>query len=112
MPCAHIAASPPPPAESRRSMSKEGVTRSAEPPPGRTERVCPACGRLNQPGDNFCRTCGRPLAQPKLAPVTLDELVEQGRLTPEQADEARAKLAFLQSDYTAGTRYSIFGTVA
>lgn len=105
----YIAASPPSSPRSLRSMSKGGTTRSADPLPTRAERVCTACGRLNQPQDRFCRTCGRPLERPQ--PDTLDELVEQGHLTPEQADEARAKLTFLQSNYTAGTRYSVFGEI-
>jgi hypothetical protein len=83
-----------------------GITRSAPTAP-RAQATCSACGRVNQPDDRFCRACGRPLAQPQ--PTTLDDLVKQGHLTPEQADEARAKLAFLQSNYTAGTRYSVFG---
>lgn len=105
----HIAASSPPPTTAPRSKDWPDATRSAAPPPPRPERICSACGRLNQPRDNFCRTCGRPLDPPKPAPVTLDDLVKQGRLTAQQADEVRVKLDFLQSNYTAGTRYSVFG---
>jgi hypothetical protein len=109
----HIAAQASPPANNAtRSAPTRGVTRSATdlvarsidgPPPP----TCSACNRVNQPGDRFCRTCGRPLEQPK--PVTLDELTRQGRISPEQADDVRARLSFLQSSYTAGTRYSVFG---
>lgn len=94
------------------SGPEEPVTRSisrSAPPAPRPQATCSACGRINQLGDRFCRSCGRPLEPSRPGPVTLDDLVEQGLLTPEQADEARAKLTFLQSHYTAGTRYSVFG---
>jgi hypothetical protein len=71
--------------------------------------VCPACGRLNQPGDNYCRACGRPLARAASPPATLASLVARGHLSPEQAQAALDALAYLQSEYTAGTRYSVFG---
>jgi hypothetical protein len=90
----------------REEPATRSITRSVSPAP-RSQATCTACGRVNQPGDRFCRTCGRPLEPAK--PITLDDLVRQGLLSQEQADEARAKLTFLQSHYTAGTRYSVFG---
>ena len=73
-----------------------------------TLRHCSACGHANQPRDRFCRKCGRQLDQ--LAPaVTVNDLVVQGRLSPEQARELLETIAHHQSAYTAGTRYSIFG---
>ncbi len=50
----------------------------------------------------------KPVEEP--APtITLDDLVDQGRLTPEQAQQAQDTIFFHQSHYTAGTRYSVFG---
>jgi hypothetical protein len=77
--------------------------------PLRKKPVCGACGRVNRRRDNFCRSCGRRLDEVVPPPKTLDALVSQGRLTTEQADEVKEKLLFLQSHYTAGTRYSVFG---
>ena len=92
-----------------RSAPTRGITRSepgglARPP----QRTCPACGRASQPRDHFCRKCGQRLDEPS-PPVTVDDLVAQGRLTPEQAQEAKAAILFQQQHYPAGTRYSIFG---
>jgi hypothetical protein len=42
--------------------------------------------------------------------MTVNDLVVQGKLTPEQARELLDTIADHQSAYTAGTRYSIFGT--
>jgi hypothetical protein len=104
----------PPVGDIMRSAPTRGIT---HPVPGHAARSldsqapseCPACGRINQPGDSFCRTCGRNLDRSTPLPVTLNDLVEQGRLTPEQAQEAKSAILFHQSNYTAGTRYSIFG---
>jgi hypothetical protein len=104
----------PPVGDLVRSVPTRSMTRSApEQTLGSLEDLspgeCPACGRINQPGDSFCRACGRKLDQPASPPVTLNGLIEQGRLTPEQAQEASSAILFFQSHYTAGTRYSIFG---
>jgi hypothetical protein len=71
-------------------------------------RHCPACGSPAPAGDRFCRRCGRDLAQPFPA-ITLDDLVQAEKITVEQAGELREKLQDWQQNYTAGTRYSVFG---
>ncbi len=71
-------------------------------------RQCLACGRANQPRDRFCRNCGRPL-ESVMPAVTLEDLVAQGRLAPEQAQELRETILSHQRYYTAGTRYGVFG---
>ena len=73
-----------------------------------TARVCPACGHEDQRPTRFCVKCGWDLRE-FTPPVTLDGLVAEGRLTPEQAAEVETALLFHQSHYTAGTRYSVFG---
>lgn len=97
---------PPPPGSTVRSASVRSI--KSDPAPARLK--CPACGRLNRPRDRFCRRCGQQLDTPA-PPVTLDDLVVQGRLTPEQAQELQSFILFHQSHYTAGTRYSVFGGV-
>jgi predicted Fe-S protein YdhL (DUF1289 family) len=107
-----------PPAEATRDLAlptaAKEMPRSAPPRrsagarPAARERKCPACGRSNHLQDRFCRGCGRELDEP--APfVTLNDMVAQGQLTPEQAEEVVSTLLFHQSHYLAGTRYSIFG---
>ncbi len=88
-----------------RDLIPEPARGAHQPLPGPRCRVC---GRTNLPGDRFCRKCGRQLAQAAPA-LTLEDLVAQGGLTPEQAQELRETLLFHQSHYTAGTRYSVFG---
>jgi hypothetical protein len=74
---------------------------------------CSDCGHLSRPGDRFCRRCGHRLGEQQPdrtgSYVTLDDMVAQGRLTPEQAEEATSILVFHQHHYPAGTRYSIYG---
>jgi hypothetical protein len=72
------------------------------------QRVCPSCGQLQQGDDRFCRHCGYQLNR-SAAAVTLDDLVTQGRLSAEQADEALSAILLQQSHYPAGARYSVFG---
>jgi hypothetical protein len=81
------------------SMGTKGI-----PAPG----LCSVCGRLNQRSDRFCRSCGRKLNRP-VRPLTVRDLVAEGRLSPEQAEEVESTLLFYQSNYTAGTRYSVYG---
>jgi hypothetical protein len=92
-----------------RSAPTRGIARSE---PGGSARplqlTCLACGRASQPRDRFCRNCGQRLNEPS-PPVTVDDLVAQGRLTHEQAQEAKAAILFHQQHYPAGTRSSIFG---
>jgi hypothetical protein len=124
-----IATSPPHPlpSETSRSMGSQKMaqdipprtdsldhTRTREPSqpagPLRTpnSRHCSACGHANQPRDRFCRKCGRPL-EPLTPAVTVNDLVIQGKLSPEQAGALLDTIAHHQSSYTAGTRYSVFG---
>ena len=88
-----------------RSLASLLKPKKGEPPPG---PICPSCGHVNQSRDRFCRNCGRPLAKPAPA-ITLQGTVDEGRLSPEQAQEAEDRIALYLSHYTAGTRYSVFG---
>jgi hypothetical protein len=65
------------------------------------------CDYLRKLGDRFSRR-GQPSGSPA-AGLTLDDLVEEGQLTPVQAQELRETLVLHQSNYPAGTRYSVFG---
>jgi hypothetical protein len=69
---------------------------------------CPACGHQGQQNDRFCRNCGRELLE-TARPVTVESMVAAGRLSAEQAEKVRSTLRFYQSNYTAGTRYSVYG---
>ena len=82
-----------------RSIGTKGI-----PAPGK----CSACGRLSQRSERFCRNCRRELTEPEL-PLTIGDLVAEGRLSPEQAEEVESMLIFYQSSYMAGTRYSVYG---
>jgi hypothetical protein len=89
----------------RKGSSSPGpeVYRTIEPSP----ITCPSCGRAARTGNRYCTGCGREL-QGDTTPITMEDLVQDGHLTPQEADEALAAILLHQSEYTAGTRYSIF----
>ncbi len=94
--------------EVTRGRAGSSPTRSAGTKAISTPGACPACGRLNKHSDRYCRSCGRELSE-AARPFTVEDLVADGRLSPEQAEEVENTLQFYQSNYTAGTRYSVFG---
>lgn len=111
-----LIAAPPPVSSSRdiaRAVPTRGASRSASsraPGPSRHagQEHCPSCGGTLHRDTRYCTHCGHKLKQ--FAPaLTLDDLVAQNRLTPEQARKLKETIAYHQSHYAAGTRYSVFG---
>ena len=112
-----LIASPVPEKPQSRGGSSLEVSRGVHGPTARrstdrkdlsTARVCPACGLDNQRSARYCGNCGRVMEE-STPPITLEGLVAEGRLTPEQAVEVETTLLFHRSHYAAGTRYSVFG---
>jgi hypothetical protein len=95
-------------APTRAPMRSLGMGRDPESEPKPRARRCPACDYVPRPGDRYCRQCGQRLDEPPAA-VSLADLVAEGRLTTEQANEVERTIVDFQRNYPAGTRYSVFG---
>ena len=77
------------------------------------EYVCLACGHLNPCQAQTCAACGAQMQIPwdgiGESYLTALDLVRAGQLSTGELRELLDNLPKVQSFYTAGTRYSVFG---
>ncbi|CAM3597779.1 double zinc ribbon domain-containing protein [Marinicrinis lubricantis] len=59
----------------------------------KSEVHCPACGKVNPTGTNFCTSCGTHLVQPAAAPIEVEVLDRRENLEDTENDSATPKCA-------------------